>query len=129
MPETFPDLPPLPDFSFLLFPGAACLALALLALAFPALHPVPAEKKTRLGGFTWWLLVALCLGGLGASAELWRTQGSAPVVYVFWSVICGVGAAGLWHSARAKGEKPASPPAGLRNLGRFLDGNGRFKSF
>ncbi len=125
MPETLPDLPPLPGFSFLLLPGAVCLALALLALAFPALHPVPADRKTRLGGFTWWLLMALCLGGLGASAELWRTTGTAPLIYVFWSVICGMGAAGIWHSARAKGEGPTSAPAGLKTIGRFLDGESR----
>ncbi len=125
MNETLPELPPLPEFSLLLVPGAVCLAVAVLALAFPALHPVPVEKKTRLGGFTWWLLTALCLGGIGASIELWLREGSAPMVYVFWSVICGIGAAGLWHTARTGDDRQTSAPAGLKNIGRFFDGRSR----
>ncbi len=123
MTETFSDMPPLPGFTLLLLPGAIALVIALLALATTHLHPALPEKKSRLGGFTWWLFIALCLGGLGVCAELWRSRGSAPPVYLFWSCIFGMGAVGMWTSAHTKGEVSTRATAGLKRVGRFLDGS------
>ena len=125
MNETLPELPPLPALSPWLIPGAVALAIALLALAMPRLHPALPEKKSRLGGFTWWLFVALCLGGLGACAEMWLSGAAIPPVYLFWSCIFGMGAVGMWASAHTKGEYTTSAPAGMKSIGRFLDGKGR----
>ncbi|MBP3731544.1 MAG: hypothetical protein J6I40_08770 [Mailhella sp.] len=111
MPETF---------SLLFIPSALAMVMALLALAFKQLHPAPPEKRSRIGGFTWWLLIALCLGGAAQCHSMWQTSGTVPWTLLFWSGLFGIGAAGMWHTAHTPGEAPASAPAGLKSIGKPL---------